>query len=182
MGNDEQFVRVSFGNTDTVAGAQTWSVLEVPYRVTVRTFVEAALVIEAGTALEFSQGANLVVTDGGSLSAVGTMEAPITFSGAEALAAYWKGLQFNTVSANNELSHVLLEHAGSDAWFGGSNSTATLHVTGDGLLDLADVTIRLTGGYALIVGTGGSVTCSNVDDGGFMYYDHGTNSASAICP
>lgn len=182
VGNDEQVVRVTFGNTDKVAEAQTWSALEVPYRVMVRTFVEAALAIEAGTALEFAQGANLIVTNGGSLSAVGTVDAPITFSGAEALAAYWKGLQFNTVSANNELSHVLLEHAGSDAWFGGSNSTGTIHVTGDGLLDLSDVTIRLTGGYALIVGSGGTVTCSNVDDGGFMYYDHGTASASAICP
>ena len=182
VGNDEQFVRVSFGNTDDVVAAQTWSALEVPYRVMVRTFVEAALAIEAGSALEFAQGANLIVTEGGSLSAVGTPEAPITFSGAEALAAYWKGLQFNTVSANNELSHVLLQHAGSDAWYGGDNSIATIHVTGDGLLDLSDVTVGLTGGYAMIVSSGGAVTCSNVDDGGFMYYDGASASATAICP
>ncbi len=182
VGNDEQFVRVSFGNNDAVAVAQTWSVLEVPYRVTVRTFVRAPLVIEAGTALEFAQGAHLVVTEEGSLNAVGTPAAPITFSGAQAVAGYWKGLQFGTVSVSNVLSHVLVQHAGSDAWFGGANSTGTIWVTGDGLLDLADVTIRFSGGHALLLSNGGAVTCSNVDDGGFMYYDFASSSASTTCP
>jgi hypothetical protein len=180
--NDEQFLRVSFGNNDAVAAAQTWSVLEVPYRVTVRTFVRAPLVIEAGTAMEFAQGAHLVVTEEGSLSAVGTPASPITFSGAQAVAGYWKGLQFGTVSVSNVLSNVLVEHAGSEAWFGGANSTGSIWVTGDGLLDLADVTIRLSGGYALLLSNGGAVTCSNVDDGGFMYYDFASSSSSPTCP
>ena len=182
IGNAEQFVRVSFGNNDAVTAAQTWSVLEVPYRVTVRTFVRAPLVIEAGTALEFAQGAHLVVTEEGSMSAVGTPASPITFSGAQAVAGYWKGLQFGTVSVSNVLSNVLLQHAGSDAWFGGDNSTGTIWVTSDGLLDLADVTIRLTEGYALLLSNGGTVTCTNVDDGGFMYYDFASVSASSTCP
>jgi hypothetical protein len=180
--NTEQFVRVSFGNNDGVTVGQTWSVLGVPYRVTVRTFVEAALTIEAGTVLEFAQDVSLIVSNSGSLTAVGTAQAPILFRGGEALSGYWKGLEFGTATASNVLDNVQLSHAGSEAWFGGSNSIATLFVTGDGLLDLADVTVRDTGGYALILESGGGLTCSNVDDGGFMYYDRQSMSASPICP
>lgn len=182
VGNDEQFVRVSFGNNDAVVAAQTWLDLEVPYRVTVRTFVRAPLAIEAGTAMEFAQDAHLIVTDEGSLNAVGTAESPITFSGAQAVAGYWKGLEFDTVSPSNVLSDVLLQHAGQ-SWFGsGPTSVGTIWVTNNGLLDLTDVTIRSSGGYALLLSNGGAVTCSNVDDGGFMYYDFASSSASSTCP
>ncbi|MDH3207557.1 MAG: Ig-like domain-containing protein [Gemmatimonadota bacterium] len=180
--NGEQVVRVSFGNNDAVVAEQTWAALEVPYRVTVRTFIEAPLAIEAGTVVQFAQDASLNVRNGGSLTAEGTALDPIAFVGQESVAAYWQGIEFGTVSASNVLSYVLFEHAGSQAWFGGTDSVATLHITSDGLLDLADVTIRTTGGYALILASGGAVTCSNVDDGGFMFYDQASSSSSAICP
>lgn len=182
VGNGEQVVRVSFGNNDAVGDAQTWGALEVPWRVTVRTFVGAALAIDPGTVLEFAQDASLIVNNEGSLNAEGTAQLPIVFRGQQALSSYWKGLEFDTVSPENRLSNVQFLHAGSQAWFGGSNSTSTVWVTGDGLLELSDVTFALTGGYAMIVSNNGAVTCSNVDDGGFMYYDGATASASAICP
>ena len=180
--NDEQLVRVSFGNTDALEDEQTWLGQDVPYLVTVRTFVEGPLTIEAGAVVYFAQDASLIVREDGSLAAEGTADQPVVFSGAEALSGYWKGLEFGTVSANNLLSNVVLEYAGSEGWFGGSDSVATLYVTGDGFLDLEDVLIRDTGGYALILGNGGAVTCSNVDDSGFMYYDQATSSATTICP
>lgn len=73
--NDEQFVRVSFGNNDAVTDTQTWLRLEVPYRVTVRTSVRAPLTIEAGTVLEYAQDVSIIVADEGSLNAVGTADA-----------------------------------------------------------------------------------------------------------
>ncbi|NNF14590.1 MAG: hypothetical protein HKN72_15285 [Gemmatimonadetes bacterium] len=180
--NAEQAVRVTFGNNDAVIQAQTWEALDVPYLVAVRTFVRAPLTIAPGTALLFAQNVSLIVTTDGSLNAEGTVELPITFSGREALSAYWKGIEFGTVSAGNALTNVLLEHAGSEQWFGGVQSVSTLYVTANGSLDLSDVTIRETGGYALILGSGGMLTCSNVDDGGFQYLSSPSGAVSATCP
>lgn len=181
--NDEQSVRVTFGNNDRVLASQTWSALAVPYRVMVRTFIAAPLSIEAGAVVEFAQSANFVVTESGTLSALGTVSSRIQFRGTEALSSYWKGIEFGTVSAANRFEYVDFLHAGSDAWFGGVNSTATLHVASAGSVALDNVTFGLTGGYAGIVRDGGSLTCVNVDDGGFQYYVYaGGSGAQPTCP
>ena len=170
VNNAEQRVRVTFGNNDGVESAQTWSALAVPYRVMDRTSVRAPLTIDAGAEVEFAQSAHLIVRDGGTLSAVGTVSDRITFRGSEALSAYWKGIEFQTASAANRLENVDLLHAGSNQWFGGTNSVGTLYVTSDGTAALENVTIALTGGYAAIIGSGGVLACTNVDDGGFQFW------------
>ncbi len=183
-GNDEQAVRVTFGNNDRVEDAQTWQSLGVPYLVVDRTFVEAALTIEAGVTLEFAQGAHFIVTDEGSINAIGTALERITFRGREALAGYWKGIEVNTVSAANRFEFADFLHAGSSGWFGGSDSTGTLYVTQDGSVVINDVTVGLTEGYAAIVGNGGSLSCTAFDEGGFQIYvyEPGNNRAQATCP
>lgn len=182
--NDEQRVRVTFGNNDAVTTSQTWSALDIPYRVMDRTFIQAPLTIDPGAALEFAQGAHFIVNQLGSLTAVGTVDARITFGGIEALAGYWKGIEFGTLTAANQLRYVDFLHAGSAGWFGGSNSTGTLYVNADGSATLQDVTIGTTGGYAGVIANGGSLACTNVDDGGFMYYVYtpGGNGAQPACP
>ncbi|MEM7417747.1 MAG: Ig-like domain-containing protein [Gemmatimonadota bacterium] len=182
--NDDNAIRITFGNNDRVETSQLWQNHGTFYRVMDRTFVRAALTIEPGTTIEFEQGAHLIVDDGGSLNAVGDALNRITFRGREALSGYWKGLEFGTVSASNRLEYVDLMHAGSDGWFGGSNSTGTINVDGNGGLVVANATISLTGGYAGIVRNGGSLACTNVDDGGFQYYVYSGsgNGAQATCP
>lgn len=182
--NDEQSVRVTFGNNDAVLVAQTWDALTVPWRVMDRTFVRAPLTIEAGAELEFAQSANLVVTDAGTINAVGTVTDRIVFRGTQALAGYWKGIQVATLSAANRIEFADFMHAGSDAWFGGNDSASTLHVTGDGSMVLDNVTFGLTTGYAAIVSNGGSLSCTDTDDGGFLYYVYssGGNGSQPTCP
>ena len=184
VNNAEQRVRVTFGNNDAVETAQTWNALAVPYRVMNRTFIQAALVIEAGAVVEFVQNAHLIVNNDGSLGAFGTADNRVVFRGSELLAGYWKGLQFGTASAGNRLEYVDFSHAGSQAWFGGANSIATLYVTDDGAVTLANVTFAETGGYAAIVFPGGVLSCSSVDDGGFQYYVRTSVGAGAqpACP
>jgi len=182
--NAEQSVRVTFGNNDAVEASQTWSALAVPYQVMDRTFIQAPLTIDAGAVVEFTQGANFIVNEDGALTAIGEAGNTIVFRGREALAGYWKGIEFATFTAANQLTYVELSHAGSDGWFGGANANATLNVDADGSLALANVTIRLTEGYAAIVRNGGSLSCTAVDDGGFQYYVYssGGNGVSATCP
>jgi parallel beta-helix repeat protein len=168
--NDEARVRVTFGNTDAVLMAQTWPALSSPYLVMDRTYIRAPLTIEAGAMLEFAQNANLVVTDEGTLRAQGEAGRRITFSGSEDLTGYWKGIQYNTASAANMLAYVDISNAGSQAWFGGANSQSSVHVTADGSLALSNAVFAKTTGYAVIVSGSGSLSCFNVDHGGFMYY------------
>jgi hypothetical protein len=181
-GNAEDRVRVSFGNTDAVTTAQTWHDFGAPFYVTVRTFVRAPLAIAAGSEIEFAQNASLLVTAEGSLRATGNAAAPVAFRGGEDLVAYWQGIEYNTVSANNALEHVSFSNAGSAAWSGGANSVATMNVTADGSVSLANVSFRRTGGYAIIVRSGAVISCSAVDHGGFMYFISAANSASSTCP
>lgn len=181
-GNVEDKVRVSFGNTDTVTTAQTWADFDAPFYVAARTFVHAALSIAPGTELEFAQDASLRVAQGGSLNAAGTPAGPIVFRGGEDLVGYWQGISYDTVSASNVMTQVQVSNAGSQAWFGGANSTAAIHVTANGSLALTDVTFASSGGYAAIISSGGSISCSAVDDGGFQYYDSASTSAVASCP
>lgn len=182
--NDDDAIRITFGNNDRVETAQTWQDHGTLYRVMDRTFIQAALTIEAGTIVEFEQGAHLIVGDGGSLSAVGDAVNRITFRGREALAGYWKGLEFGTVSASNRIEYADIMHAGSDAWFGGSNSTGTIYVADDGAVVMENTAISLTEGYAGVVRNGGSLACTNVDDGGFQYYVYtsGGNGMQPTCP
>ncbi len=184
FGNTENMVRVSFGNTDNVGAAQTWNDFGVPFYVTTRTFIQAPLQIAAGVELVFAQDASLIVNQGGSLRATGTVDDHVRFVGGEDLTGYWQGVQYATGSASNVLSHVDFRNAGSDPWFGGSNSTATLHVTSNGVLGLDNVTFASTGGYAAIVSNGGSLSCTNVNDGGFLYYVYtsGGGGSSPLCP
>ena len=180
--NTENKVRVAFGNTDTLTTAQTWFDFGAPFYVAARTTVGAALAIAPGTELEFAQDASLRVVQGGSLNATGTSAEPIAFRGGEDLVGYWQGIEYDSVSANNTLTQVLIRNAGSSAWFGGANSTASINLTADGSLSLTDVTFESTGGYAMIVWPGASLNCSAVDDGGFQYYDRATLMAVDTCP
>lgn len=184
LANDEQFVRVTFGNNDAVQTTQTWDALAVPYRVMDRTFVRAPLTIEAGAVLEFAQNAHLILRDSGTLTAVGTAVDRITFRGADNLSAYWKGIEFATLSTMNRIEYADLSNAGSSGWFGGSNNVGTLYVTDDGSAALDNVTFASTGGYAAVIAWEGVLTCSNTDDGGFQYYvyEPNNNRAQSTCP
>jgi Bacterial Ig-like domain (group 2) len=182
--NAENFVRVSFGNTDNVRTAQTWHDFNAPFYVTTRTFVQAPLTIAAGVDVMFAQNASFIVNQGGSLRADGTDQDRITFRGGEDLVGYWQGIEYGTASAANVLDHADFMNAGSTAWFGGSNSIATLDITANGVVRLEDVTFDRTGGYAVIVRNGGDLSCTNVDDGGYLYYVYssGGGGSSAQCP
>lgn len=182
--NDEQFVRVTFGNNDAVETSQSWDALTVPWRVMDRTFVQAPLTIDAGAVVEFAQNAHLIVNEQGTLSAVGTAQDGIVFRGAEDLSAYWKGIEFGTLSAANRLEYADLSNAGSDGWFGGSDNVGTLYVNADGSAALDNVTFASTGGYAAVIAYQGILSCTNTDDGGFQYYvyEPGNDRAQPTCP
>lgn len=74
----------------------------------------ATLTIEPGTKLTFAQGAGLYIEGPGSLSAVGTCDAPILMTGDQPLPGTWNGIWFeNSNRAENELGYCIVEYGGS---------------------------------------------------------------------
>lgn len=90
----------------------------VCYRVDGRITVdENAVIIESGTTLYFEEEGGIAVTDDGSLSAEGTEEEPVCFTGIDEEPGFWRGLRFReTDSEENRLSRTVVEYAGSEAW------------------------------------------------------------------
>lgn len=87
---------------------------------------------------------------GGSLRAVGTPRDPTTFTSAEALPGYWKGLHVLSTSAANELQHVVLGYGGSSPFNGNEDSDGGLFV--EGTMRVSDREIAESGGHGVVVG------------------------------
>lgn len=164
-GNTDDRVWVVFGNTDTVSRAAVWRDLGTPYYIADRMYVEAPLEIEAGTQLEYAQDIGMQVKKLGSITASGTPESPIIFRGANSNAAgFWRGLQFESNTAANQLSNVEVLDAGSVPWNGDPTTEAALFVVANGSLELVDAKVGPGGGYGAWVASGATLTCSGGTD------------------
>lgn len=107
------------------------------------TVDDGTLVIERGSTLVFDQGAGLAVSDRGGLHAEGSEDEPIIMTGFEEIPGYWKGVSFTeSMSADNELSHVTIEFAGSSAWTGIETHGGGLFLDGNTGLRLSNSTLR----------------------------------------
>ncbi len=131
LGNDSSYS----GNTDdtvhvykqTILNDQLWKKLNVPYYLndTGNYSIQAHLTIDAGARLIFNTGGQLYVYgyQGGKLTAIGTANAPIIFTGKEPLAGYWGGINYyETNSASNRLEHVVVEYGKTNLLVSGSTS------------------------------------------------------------
>lgn len=90
---------------------------EVLYRVVGDlTLNGATLTIEPGTVLEFEANTRMSIVNDGRLSAVGTEQDSIRFSGASAVPGYWDGIFIqDAVHPDNVLDYVVIEHGGGSA-------------------------------------------------------------------
>jgi hypothetical protein len=148
-----------------ITTASTWSPGEpvCEYAVEGEFKVSAALTIAPGTVVRFGPNAGLMVTETGSLNAVGTEASPITFTGKTATPGYWKGLAFRSNNPANVIDHAVISYAGSEAVFccdyfygpGGSIDARAAVVLGGGVLDsvsqlrLAHTTVEKSGTQGL---------------------------------
>jgi parallel beta-helix repeat protein len=189
--NRDSRIFVGFDNTDAFTrdgSVGNYCPADLPpFYFAHRTYVQAAVRIFPDKVIEFGQDASLIVNNGGSLN-IGTDNAdnanrpPVIMRGAEDVDGYWKGIEFGTVSALNFIGTAEIHNAGSEAWFGGANSRGAINVTGDGSVELFHTTFAKSGGYAAIIASGGTISCDNVNHGGFLFFNRATNTASPICP
>jgi hypothetical protein len=107
------------------------------------TILGGELTLRPGTQLRFEADQSMLVMRGG-LSAVGTAQFPIVFTGTSATAGHWGGLGFiGSSRAMNQLENVVVEFGGGRS-IGGSTQRANVVVTMGGANEHSRVTIRNT--------------------------------------
>ena len=77
--------------------------------------VDATRTVEPGTTLAFEAGAGVRVLEAGELTADGSADAAITFTGTEAEPGWWDGIHFyDSTASGNVLNHCVVEYAGGE--------------------------------------------------------------------
>jgi len=165
------------GNTVDVVGlfdgdveiAQTWPSLNVPYRFD-RVTVEAALSLSAGVTMVGVSGAFINVQEEGSLTAVGTPAAPISFIGEQATAGFWDGLDYSfSNNTQNVLEHVVISDAGGG---GAPTSSGSIEISCTSSfpsrLSMSDTTVSNGISFGVFTSTNGCIVNvgANVDVSG----------------
>jgi hypothetical protein len=143
-GNDVDVVVVS-PNTITDTAAWPPAVYHIlrtgPQAFTVQG---GELTLASGTELRFEGDQSMLIMRGG-LSAVGTAEEPIVFTGTEAARGHWGGIGFlGTDLAVNRLEHVVVEYAGGREIGESGTEKANVVVRRAGSGELSRVTIQNT--------------------------------------
>jgi len=127
---------------------------DVPSSVTVRG-AGTVLTIEPGTTLKFGDEAMLEVMTGAALAAAGTEDEPILFTGWQPSPGSWGGILFHSSALSNEISHAIVEYAGSPD---GASGNVTMSSKGGGRIKLTSTILRHGARFGLtVLETGGLV-------------------------
>jgi hypothetical protein len=116
--NKKNHVLVYF-NECVVSDDATWRALPVPYHFACSAELKSHVDIEAGARLEFDSNMGIDVTQDGSLSAEGTVEKPVIFTGADETPGFWSGIYFESKSAKNVVSNATINYAGQESSISG---------------------------------------------------------------
>ncbi|MGO3183264.1 MAG: hypothetical protein ACTIJ9_10560 [Aequorivita sp.] len=118
--------------------------------------VEAPLTIEPGVTIAFEQGGGLEIKDygsrTGSLTAIGTDEMPVVFTGTNQVPGAWKNIYMNSGDLNNQLLHCIIEYAGST-----DGSKAALTTSGGSKVEIEHTTIRNNKGNGVYVSSSANI-------------------------
>ncbi len=139
---------------------RTWQALNVPYRFDGNSIQieNSHITILPGASFEFTTNSALRFMEDSKLTAEGTENQPIVFSGRESIPGFWEGLQIRS-ERNNTMEHVVIEYAGSGT-FEFNLQEANLVVGGRitrGKLTLRDSVLRNSAGYGLELRDGSSL-------------------------
>ncbi|MBN2495008.1 MAG: hypothetical protein JXR96_10490 [Deltaproteobacteria bacterium] len=134
-------------NGDSVGDEQFWPATDAPYVVFGLIDLDARVTVEPGATFLFDQDAGLDVDSDGALTAVGTEEAPILFSGTDSFNGWWRGLVFDdTSSFYNELAYAIVEYGGAYEFM---DNQANVMLKWTSFLNVSHCTIRHSGGWGL---------------------------------
>ena len=87
------------------------------------------LILQPGAVLIFAADTGLSVSDAGTLTAQGSQQFPVVFTGKQQTRGFWKGISLHeTGEREHVLEHAVVEYAGSAQWHGARISRAGVYV------------------------------------------------------
>ncbi len=128
-----------------VTKASLWKYIGIPYELSGNLYFKAGVEIAACNKLLIGANTKIVVSDNGSIKAIGTEECPITFTSAKASPAKgdWKEIDiYNTASSDNTFDWVILE-------FGGSDNYGMLWVQNGSTVSVSNTTFKNSSSYGV---------------------------------
>jgi len=153
-GNTKDYIDSYWSNNNTTQDV-VWNALDVPFRMASNIEdIESAITIMPGADFIGQPNGGIKIIDGGSLKAIGTASAGITFIGEQDVEGYWRGLRFLSNTLDNEFVFVTVSNGG-EVGFDGGNRKANIEVGSAGRLDLSSSTLSKSGQYGVGVQSGG---------------------------
>jgi hypothetical protein len=126
-----------------------WHEANVPYILEGRVLdVTELLTIEAGTEIMVEENGGIGIYDNGALKVTGTAESQVTIKGKENVPGYWRGVQMETNSLNNQLSYLNVYDAGSNYVYCCNDPAALYFKAGKCAVDHLNVSSGAVGIYA----------------------------------
>lgn len=168
-GNGSAYIEVEGG---TVARTQVWRATGAPLHIKGVTTIQGALTIAPGVVAWMAQGALIHVY--GSLVAIGTPSARITFRGYAPLRGYWQTIHFNTSSSLCEFAFVDVLHAGGPSPF----FKAAISLSSGVRFRLTNSTIAESAGWGLFANPPAAVTPSPLAAGGNVFTNNALGAAN----
>ncbi len=161
-GNTNDYID-GFRSRSSINQMVTWNSLNVPYRIpnNVETIIGGGVTVAAGTNFISSTDGGLQSSQDGFLQVNGTASNPVTFAGEQNVSGFWRGLRFDSRNANNIVTFTTVSNGGSRG-FDGANRRANIEVGRNGLLNLDNITINLSGGFGIRVQRDGTLVSSNL--------------------
>ena len=131
---------------NNVTSNDTWRNLFVPYRLADGVKItNATLKIDPAVELTFEEDESALISDGGSIQAIGTASERITFSGS--FIGSWNGIHFNRTAndINSKLIYCVVENAGRD------NNLSANVILEDASPEIFNCLIRQGIGYGIYI-------------------------------
>lgn len=134
----------------------------IDYVVTCKSQIYGDVTVETGTVIVFENDAGFVVREtGASLSAVGTSDKPITFTGKTKSKGFWAGIIFYSNNPKNKLENVVVEYAGGSS-FNSNNDKGAVIVYANAQLHIKNSKITNSSTYGLNASyNGATITLDN---------------------
>ncbi|MGM0557038.1 MAG: right-handed parallel beta-helix repeat-containing protein [Myxococcota bacterium] len=152
-GNETDEVLVMGGKVGGIEA--TWPAIDVPYRVekTLTIKDDAFVTVQPGATFKFDENAGLVLHKA-RMSASGTAEKPITFTGSRDIAGFWRGMLVQgSDSIDNALEHVTFSYAGAEKNFNRAKPAALMFDNdyGKSSFTIKDATFTDSDSYGMYV-------------------------------
>lgn len=116
--------------------------------------VNAKLTLEAGTILQFENGATLSIESSGTIVAVGEAGNPIVFKGETEGVGKWRSIKVYSNNNENRFEHVIIDGAGSGQSLDGINAGLSLI---NAKMSIVNTEFRNINGYGLYVREGSEI-------------------------